>query len=383
MNFFVHPELLYCIPVVLSFLVFFYFRGKKLADIKLNQLISSKFKNQSIPSFSKFRRIQKFCIFILGTTLILIGLAGPQWGHVKRSLTPSGIDILIAVDLSKSMLARDIQPNRLERVKLTLSNLLYRVKGDRLGLIAFSGSSFLQCPLTLDHQAFAKSLDDLEVGLIPRAGTNLALPIQEAVRSFSKDDTDKFLILISDGEDLEGEGLKQAKLAGEQGVRIYTIGIGSPEGAFIPTDPIDQPPQNFFTDQGQKVSTKFDRTTLEGIARATNGQFLPIGPTGEGIDHVFTELQTFGQKKLREEFSTSLPINRYQIFILLGLVFLISESLTSDTKRKKANNAASFILFFFFMGGCWKPENINWLSKLWKMVITLKRQIHILNKSKW
>ena len=320
---------------------------------KLNQLISNKFKNESIPSFSKFRRIQKFCVFILGTTLILIGLAGPQWGHVKRSLTPSGIDILIAVDLSKSMLARDIQPNRLERVKLTLSNLLYRVKGDRLGLIAFSGSSFLQCPLTLDHQAFAKSLDDLEVGLIPRAGTNLALPIQEAVRSFSKDDTDKFLILISDGEDLEGEGLKEAKLAAEQGVRIFTIGIGSAEGAFIPTDPISQPPQNFLTDrQGQKVITKFDRSTLEGIAKTTNGQFLLIGPTGEGIDHVFTELQTFGQKKLIEEFSTSLPVNRYQIFILLGLIFLISESLTSDSRRKKAINASAFILAMFCMLGC-------------------------------
>jgi Ca-activated chloride channel family protein len=360
LNFFAHPELLYCIPVVLSFLVFFYFRGKKLADFKLNQLVSSKFKNQSIPSFSKFRRIQKFCIFTLGTALILIGLAGPQWGHIKRSISPRGIDILIAVDLSKSMLARDIEPNRLERVKLSLSNLLYRVKGDRLGLIAFSGSSFLQCPLTLDHQAFSKSLDDLEVGLIPRSGTNLAQPIQEAVHSFSKEDTDKFLILISDGEDLEGEGLKQAKLAAKQGVKIFTIGIGSPEGAFIPTDAIGQPPQNFLTDrQGQKVITKFDRTTLEGIAKATNGQFLPIGPTGEGIDHVFTELQTFGQKKLREEFSTSLPINRYQIFILLGLVFLISESLTSDTKRKKAIKATSFILMMFCMGGCWKPENIE------------------------
>ena len=183
----------------------------------------------------------------MGTALILIGLAGPQWGHIKRSISPRGIDILIAVDLSKSMLARDIEPNRLERVKSTLSNLLDRVKGDRLGLISFYDSSSLQCPLTLDHQAFIKSLYDLEIELIPgEGGTNLALPIQEAVRSFSKDDTDKFLILISDGEDLEGEGLKQAKLAGEQGVRIYTIGIGSPDGAFIPTNPIDQPPRKTF-----------------------------------------------------------------------------------------------------------------------------------------
>ena len=140
------------------------------------------------------------------------------------------------------MLARDVRPNRLERVKLGITNLLDRVSGDRLGLIAFSGTAFLHCPLTLDHQAFAKTLNDLEIGTIKTPGTNLAGPIEEASRSFSKNDRDKFLILLSDGEDLEGEGLKRAKEAKDQGIRIYTIGIGSPEGARIPMDPLGQPP---------------------------------------------------------------------------------------------------------------------------------------------
>ena len=119
----------------------------------------------------------------------------------QRTSEPSGIDILVAVDVSKSILARDPVPNRLERVKLSMTNLMEKVRGDRLGLIAFSGSAFLQCPLTLDHQAFVKTLDDLTIGLIKQPGTNLSKPIDEASRSFSKDDSDR-LILLSDGEDL-------------------------------------------------------------------------------------------------------------------------------------------------------------------------------------
>ena len=153
--------------------------------------------------------------------------------------TPKGIDLLIAVDVSKSMLARDIKPNRLERVKLSISNLIGDLKGDRVGLIAFAGSAFLQCPLTLDHQAFINTLKNLEIGTIKRGGTNLAAPINEAARSFSDDDRDKFLILVSDGEDLEGEGLKRAKEANKEGIKIFTIGIGSEEGARIPTDSIN------------------------------------------------------------------------------------------------------------------------------------------------
>ena len=204
MNFFAQPDLLLVIPLILGVLILVYFNSRKVAHERLSQLIASKLLSAVIPHFSRKREGIKIAFFFAGMIFLLLSLAGPQWGFSKRTVSPRGIDLLIAVDLSKSMLARDVRPNRLERVKLTLSNLLEKVKGDRLGLIAFSGSAFLQCPLTLDHQAFVKTLDELKVGLIPRPGTNLARPIQEAERSFSKDDTDKFLVLISDGEDLEG-----------------------------------------------------------------------------------------------------------------------------------------------------------------------------------
>ena len=299
MNFFAQPDLLLVIPLILGVLILVYLNSRKVARERLSQLIASKLLSAVIPHFSRKREGIKIAFFFAGMIFLLLSLAGPQWGFSKRTVSPRGIDLLIAVDLSKSMLARDVRPNRLERVKLTLSNLLEKVKGDRLGLIAFSGSAFLQCPLTLDHQAFVKTLDELKVGLIPRPGTNLARPIQEAERSFSKDDTDKFLVLISDGEDLEGQGLMQAKEAAKKGIRIFTIGIGSDQGARIPTDPLNQSPQNFLKDRaGTEILTKLDANALIDIARTTGGQYLPIGPTGEGLTHVFSELQAFGQKKI-------------------------------------------------------------------------------------
>ncbi|MDA9110544.1 VWA domain-containing protein, partial [bacterium] len=361
MNFFAQPDLLFSIPLVLGVLILVYFKSRKVARLRLAQLIASKLLPTVVPHFSRKREGIKIAFFFAGIIFLLLSLAGPQWGFSKRTVSPKGIDILIAVDLSKSMLARDVRPNRLERVKLTLSNLLDKVKGDRLGLIAFSGSAFLQCPLTLDHQAFVKTLDELKVGLIPRPGTNLARPIQEAERSFSKDDTDKFLVLISDGEDLEGQGLMQAKETAKKGIRIFTIGIGSNEGARIPTDPLNQSPQKFLKDRaGTEILTKLDANALGDIARSTGGQYLPIGPTGEGLTLVFSELQTFGQKRLREQLSTTLPINRYQIFVILGILFLVIENLSPSSKKNVLKAATKcFPVAILLMIGCTQPDNVR------------------------
>ena len=208
--------------------------------------------------------------------MIFLALARPQWGSTQRTSEPSGIDILVAVDVSKSMLARGVRPNRLERVKLSMTNLMEKVRGDRLGLIAFSGSAFLQCPLTLDHQAFVKRLMILPLASSSNPGTNLSKPIDEASRSFSKDDSDRFLILLSDGEDLEGEGLKRAKQAAQEGIRIFTIGIGSAAGSPIPLDPMGQPERNFLKNpQGETIVSKKDEGSLRAIAEATGGNTLP------------------------------------------------------------------------------------------------------------
>ena len=203
MNLFSHPLLLICLPVVLGLLIFIFGRSRKVARNRLQLLVSAKLLPRLSPAQSGKKEWIKFSLFCSALVFFILGLAGPQWGSKKRTINPQGIDVLIAVDLSKSMLARDIRPNRLERVKLTLIN----------SSTGYRRPSWLDCilriflssmPLDLDHQAFAKTLSDLQVGLLPEMAPDLSSAIKEASFSFQKDDSDKFLILLSDGEDLEG-----------------------------------------------------------------------------------------------------------------------------------------------------------------------------------
>ncbi|MBN38262.1 MAG: hypothetical protein CMI29_07315 [Opitutae bacterium] len=361
MNLFVEPIFIYGGLGISLGLVLLFWYTQRVRLRRVNFLISSKLMPKLIPSWSNVLQWTKMSLLLLVVLLLFVTLARPQWGTEKKKSEPTGIDVMIAMDVSKSMLARDVRPNRLERVKLGITNLLDRVRGDRLGLIAFSGTAFLQCPLTLDHQAFAKTLNDLETGIIKTPGTNLAGPIEEAARSFSKDDRDRFLILLSDGEDLEGEGLKRAKEAKEQGIRIYTIGIGSPEGARIPMDPLGQPARNFLKDpQGKTVVSQMDQRALQDISEATGGRYYSMGPTGEGLAKVLEELQSIGQKKKREQLSTELPIERFQLFAIMAFLFLISEMLTSSGRKKLARSGLTCIAFFACMlSGCLKQDNIE------------------------
>jgi Ca-activated chloride channel family protein len=352
-------EILYLGALVLLLLGLLFCFSEKSKQKKIRKLIAAKHLSKLIPSFSKTRSRTKLILLLVSFVILFFALARPQWGSKQRTTAPRGIDILIAVDVSKSMLARDVKPNRLERVKLGIRNLREKVRSDRLGLIAFSGSSFLQCPLTLDHQAFLKTLEGLHTEIIKTPGTDLALPIEEASKSFAKDDNDRFLIILSDGEDLEGEGLKRAKLAHKEGIKIYTIGVGSPEGSFITTDPSHMPAKNFLKARsGKMIITKTDPTSLENIAKATRGKYFHLGPTGEGLAKVFEILQSIGHKRKKEQLSTELPIERFQPFILIALLLLVLESVIPNA-RKYARRLALGLIALFLLPCCIKQDNIQ------------------------
>jgi len=359
MSLFANPIALLLLPIVLSLLILIFWRSRKEATRRLDTLVAPKLLARLTPQRSAKKEWIKFSLFFGSIVFFILGLSGPQWGSEKRKVTPRGIDVLIAVDVSKSMLAQDIRPNRLERAKLTLNNSLEKVRGDRLGLIAFSGSAFLYSPLTLDHQAFSKTLNSLKIGLLPREGTDLSAPIKTASSSFSKDDTDKFLILLSDGEDLEGKGVKQAKVAAREGIKIFTIGIGSEEGARIP-DPPGQARNFKKNSQGEDIITQLNERILTNIAQTTGGQYYKLGPTGEGLTYVFEKLQSIGQQKSREQFSTELPIDRYQVFVILGLLFLLSDTLYSSTKKVLLSSANSCIVLLLLMFPlCLQADNVK------------------------
>ena len=361
MSIFSNSTILFIGISILIFLCVLFFWSEKKKKSKLLQITSIKLLHRLVPYHSKKRNLIKFGLFGLAVLLLSIAIARPQWGTSKRMSTPKGIDLLIAVDVSKSMLARDIKPNRLERVKLSISNLIGDLKGDRVGLIAFAGSAFLQCPLTLDHQAFINTLKNLEIGTIKRGGTNLAAPINEAARSFSDDDRDKFLILVSDGEDLEGEGLKRAKEANKEGIKIFTIGIGSEEGARIPTDSINSPARNFLLNpEGKTVISRLDEPSLRAISKETNAQYFPIGSTGQGFISVFKLLKSVGEKKIREQISTEIPIERFQPFLLVAILILLFEKLTPSIASHLANSANIILaIALILLGGCLKQDNVK------------------------
>ena len=198
----------------------------------------------------------------------------------------------------------------------------------------------------------------MQVGLIKTPGTNLALPISEATRSFSKDDSDRFLILLSDGEDLEGEGLKRAKEASKDGIKIFTIGIGSAQGSRIPADTKTNS-NNFMLDRsGNPIISKKDAKALRAIAEATGGKYLPLGPTGKGLAEI-CPLQSIGQKKKKEQLSSELPIERFQAFALLALILLFSNSLVTRRSGFRENAQVLLIFFLLTFGGCLKNDAVK------------------------
>jgi Ca-activated chloride channel family protein len=226
-------------------------------------------------------------LWIAAMTLILAALARPQWGETMEEVRRRGLDIVVALDTSKSMLAEDLKPNRLQQAKWGIRDLAARLKGDRVGLVAFAGTSFLQCPLTIDYSAFMLSLDDVYVGIIPRGGTAIADALNTAAKSF--DDTsnaDRVILLITDGEDHEGDLDRKRRELKEQDIRVFVVGVGSSEGELIPVPP-KQGESGFLKDrQGNVVKSSLQESTLQQLALDTGGLYVRAVPGDFGVEPI-------------------------------------------------------------------------------------------------
>ncbi len=177
----------------------------------------------------------RFAFVLLGLALAITALAQPRWGYTYEDAKRKGLDLILAVDTSRSMLSNDVPPNRLQRVKLATQDLITELQGDRVGLIAFAGRAFLQAPLTIDYDAAVEAINDLDTNTIPEGGTNISEAIDLAVQTFGKSAIgNRAVIIFTDGEELSGDATKAAKAAADAGVRIFTVGVGTPEGSLIP-----------------------------------------------------------------------------------------------------------------------------------------------------
>ena len=282
-------------------------------------------------NLSKFKvRLKGFCV-ALAIMFIMLALARPQWGYKWEEQKHIGLDVVFAVDTSKSMLAEDIKPNRLERSKLAISDILDRLDGDRVGLVAFSGQAFLQCPLTLDYGAFKMSLEALDTNIIQRGGTNIATAIDEADEAFAKTGNQKIIILISDGEELEASGIARAeKISKEQNVKIYTLGVGSTTGEPIPVRDARGNLTFLKDENGKLVSSILNEELLKKVAQATGGFYASLAENG--MDEIF---ENGISKEIKSELTSKMKkiaIERFQIPLAIAIAIIVFE-LMLGTRR--------------------------------------------------
>ncbi len=283
------------------------------------------------------RRRAKATLFILGIALLFIALARPQWGTTREEVRMQGIDILIALDTSRSMLASDVSPNRLERSKLAVHDFTTTLGAARIGLLPFAGDAFLLCPLTLDRSAFESSLNDLDTRIIPEGGTDIARAITESEKVFEKGANQKILVLITDGEDLEGKALDAARDAQKNGITIHTVGVGTPSGNLIVLDN-GRP----LTDaQGTAVKSKLDDKTLREIASLTGGMYAPLVGSTAGLEQIRSQRLAKVTKSDLESQTKEIPIERYQWPLGLALLLLSTEFCISAAARNKKTNSTT------------------------------------------
>ncbi|MDR0647375.1 MAG: VWA domain-containing protein [Puniceicoccales bacterium] len=272
-------------------------------------------------------------ILLLGLVALFVALARPQWGEVIEKRPQTGLNVLFAIDTSKSMLANDVRPNRLDLAKLSIEELLKSLQGNQVGLIAFAGNAFLQCPTTADHGAFKLSLRALDTNVIPRGGTNLSEAIQLAIRTFDTNTSYKQLILLTDGENLAGDVMQTAKEASRNGVVIHTVGIGSEKGTSIGIKNERGITEYLKDDQGKIVITRLDENTLKQIAQTTQGFYVPLGNAGEGLQQIYN----VALKHLpKENFDSEerIPIERFHRFAGLAFLLLLLEPCLFFRKEK-------------------------------------------------
>jgi Ca-activated chloride channel homolog len=292
-------------------------------------------------SVSPARRKAKQVLFILGVACLFVALARPQAGYEWQETHRRGLELLFAVDTSKSMLAQDVKPDRLSRAKLAVHDLVDKLNGDGVGLVAFAGNAFLQCPVTLDYDAFRESLDALDTKVIPRGGTDIAAAIQEGETILkTRTVAEKILVLITDGEDLGGQGIAAAKEAAKNGVKIFAVGVGNTTGELVPL-PNENGGTDFARDaSGQLVKSHLDEATLKQIAEATGGMYQPLGQQGEGLSVIYDQgLRSFTRHDLSAR-QAKVYLEQFQWALLAALACFIAEMLIGTRRKVRETKTA-------------------------------------------
>ncbi len=286
--------------------------------------------SQLMPSYSKTKVWVRLVMFSLGFFFFVIGLSRPQIGAKLKEHETKGAEIMIVLDVSNSMLAEDYSPNRLERAKLAISRLVDKLRDDRIGLIVFAGNSFVQLPITTDYVSAKMFLNSIDTGSVPVQGTAIGDAINTAMRSFSaQSEKSRAIIVITDGENHEDDPVAAAKQAADLGVRVFAIGVGSPEGKPIPMD------GELLKDKdGEIVVTRLDEKVLQDMAQAGNGVYVRAGTSEFGLNPIIEDIRRMEDERYSsivfEEFD-----EQFMYFLGIALFFFVVEMLIGDRRSRK------------------------------------------------
>ena len=332
-----HIEYLYFlfgIPILII-AILFYNKWKKNA---LALFGDSRLVNELMHSFSKRRSQIKNILTILIFILLIIGIANPQIGTKMEEVKREGVDLIIAIDLSNSMMAEDIKPNRLERAKQAISNLIDNLKGDRIGLIVFAGEAYVQLPITTDYSAAKLFLSTTNTNIVPTQGTEISKAIDLSIESFDMENgQNKAIIIITDGESHDDEAIQSAEKANEIGVFVHTLGMGLSKGGPIPIYNQYGNQTDYRKDkEGNTIISKLNENLLMQIAKAGKGTYVRANNSKSGMSKLFTEINKMEKKEIGTMIFTEYK-DRFQLFIGIAFLLLVLDLILLPRKNKWSN----------------------------------------------
>lgn len=342
-------NLLWLVPI----LVLCFFASAFLNSARLKSFLKTReIQNKLLPHYNRqewpIRGVLLFAAFLL----VVLALAQPQWGEEKKRIERKGVDLIFLLDVSASMLAEDIKPSRVRKAKFEIEAFVKELKGHRIGMLTFAGSSFMQTPLTLDYSAFLIFLSGVDVGHVPDPGTSLGTAIEKAIGAFTDEKgKQKALIVFSDGEDHAAQIDSAIALAKQRNVRIYCIGTATGEGAPIPLKNESGVQTAVKKDRsGNIVITKLDKAVLSKVATETGGIYLPATPGEREVELILKHLASLGEKKLEDRIVTEKE-DHYQIFVFIALILLMLEMLVRRGRSERVNVLPVLMLFFVIHSG--------------------------------
>lgn len=337
---FANPDFLYLL-LLLPAIVLLYIINSLRKKRALKRLGDMNLVKGLVPELSRLRPVLKFILLLTAIAMSIIMIARPQFGSRIADVKKQGVEVIIALDVSNSMLAEDIQPDRLTRAKQAISRLVDNLDNDKIGLIVFAGDAYIQIPLTTDYISAKMFLSAINPNIVPKQGTAIGSAIALGIRSFSPGEgKSKAMIIITDGENHEDDPVKEAEEAAKQGIIIHTIGIGSTAGVPIPV--INNGRKDYLKDEnGSTVISKLDEDILKKIALSTNGNYVRASNSNIGLDEIYSDITKMKKQDLESTMYTEYN-DQFQIFAALALFMLVADFIIMERKNRRLANIRLF-----------------------------------------